>query len=202
MARNLRKIHKTIRADPEALDIIEKEADSRGLSFNAFLSSILKRYTEWGKLTERGFVTISQTTYKSLLDELDDETLKRVAERLADRVVREILLVLSGGDDLQSFLRTLEIFSRNSGLFNCDIKVDGERVRISARHELGRNHSLFLMFVWRRFLKSILGVTPEIVIDRNIILVSFNTPEPTVRKLEAPLSESFERIGLSVSLSK
>lgn len=167
---------KSVRIDSKILQAIEQEAEDRGLSFNAHLASILKRYMEWNRVTDGGCITMFRSFFKLVMDELDDEKLRKIADENFRGHSRERLLAFSKSADLEGFLETVTIWSRNSGMFTCDIENNNGTFTILARHELGRNFSVLLMFAWERVLVTLLGLTPEFMVDHGSVFVRFYVP--------------------------
>ena len=51
--------------------LLEKDADSKGVSVNALISMIMTKYAEWDRYTERfGSITIKLQAFREMLEEI------------------------------------------------------------------------------------------------------------------------------------
>jgi hypothetical protein len=76
-------ITRTIRMPSHIDDIIQRDSRERRSTVNTLISAILTKYTEWDRYTESfGFISLPRNGLKLILDSLDDETIKQIAERI------------------------------------------------------------------------------------------------------------------------
>lgn len=168
---------KTIRIDQRYLDILEKDARARRLDLHTFINLILKKYIEWGRYTELGFVNITFTSFQEIFQAVEAEKLLKIAKDVGERIWRQSLLLFFKEANLDALLEYLELYGRYAGLFDYGFEKRGETNIIMLRHGLDTKYSKFLVGVFDHAIKKIADVHPESKIDENIVIIKFKTPQ-------------------------
>src|SRR5215218_10840804 len=86
-------VTRTIRI-PSHLDaIIHKDSKEKRSTANALISSILTKYAEWDRYTESfGFISLPRSDLKIIMQSLDDETIKQIAEQIGSTQGKEVTI--------------------------------------------------------------------------------------------------------------
>jgi hypothetical protein len=80
---------KTMRIPNYINTLLEKDADSKGISVNALISMIMTKYTEWDRYIERfGGITIKPQALKEILEEVNEDRLS-LSKRICIILVQE-----------------------------------------------------------------------------------------------------------------
>jgi hypothetical protein len=71
---------------------------------NALISSILTKYAEWDRYVESFvFISMPRNGFKLIIDALDDESIKRVAEEIGSRQPKERMMFIFKKMTLHSY---------------------------------------------------------------------------------------------------
>jgi hypothetical protein len=74
---------RTIRLPSSIDSIIQKDAKEKRTTVNSLISATLTKYAEWDRFAESfGFICLPRNGFKLIIDSLDDETIKRIAEEI------------------------------------------------------------------------------------------------------------------------
>ena len=96
---------KTMRIPAYINALLEKDADSKGVTVNALLSIILTKYAEWDRYIERfGGITIKPQAFKEIIDAVDENKLADIAKRSGTRFPKEFILFWFKKADLDTYL--------------------------------------------------------------------------------------------------
>src|SRR5262245_2360288 len=86
-------ILRKIRIDKDLDDALYEDAKEHGVSQNALISSILVRYFDWDRYSERsGRVSMPNEALKIIIESIDGDKLKTAAQQFAESVPRDIIL--------------------------------------------------------------------------------------------------------------
>ena len=67
---------KTIRISENIDSLLKKDAASKKTTTNALIQAILTKYLEWDRFAGRyGFISMTQDTFKTILDKIEDQRL-------------------------------------------------------------------------------------------------------------------------------
>lgn len=175
--KNQKTLLKTIRIRQDVDRILRIDANTKGLSVNMLVSQVLDKYCEWDRYAERfGFVTIASGTFRSILEEIDDEKLSRVAANLGAEMPKAVTLFWFKKVNLQTFLDTISLFARYSGLQVHETKIDAKEYAIAFRHALGRKWSTFLSHFMSHAIREAVRVFPQSEVSENSVVMSFRLP--------------------------
>lgn len=173
---------RSIRISKE-LDVqIQQEAESEGVTVNALITSILKRYADWDRYAERfGFVTLPREGFRSLIEAVDKEKLSDpdFDLRLAKRW-REMALLWFKRGDLESYLRYFTIQLRYGRLAKLEVQTSAEGDTISLHHDLGGNFSLLLSRGIEQNLGSNTKISAKLSVEENALAI--HLPPGTIAK--------------------
>lgn len=162
--------------------ILERDAAEKGIPVGTLLSIILRKYADWDRLTEKyGFVSLPNTVFKSLLDEVDAEKIARIG-RESGKSFKGRLLFWFKEANLESLIALILITYRYSGLARCEYQKFGDDYVITLKHELGRKWSIYTRELLRTALIEILAKTSETEITDSSVMIRFSAPMIEVKQ--------------------
>jgi hypothetical protein len=170
---------RSIRISQENSELLEKDAEKKGLSVNALISTLISKYAEWDRYAERfGYSTITHEGLKDLLESIDDESLAAHARRTGTRIPMEITLFWFKKLNLQTFFSFIALQSKYSGAYDYELQSEGRGHTITFHHELGPKYTIWLQNYFDQAIRNIVGVAPKIELRQTSLIVSFVEPVP------------------------
>ena len=150
-------VMKTFRIPKELDDVLTEEARDTNRSVTDQYVSVLRNYVKYDRLARKfGFVSLSKTTLKALLDALTEEQLREVAASQSSRL-EALAEFFFNKKDLDVVLEAIELYSRYAGLFEYTTSKTDHEVVITLRTELGNKGAIYLAEYWERALERMLG---------------------------------------------
>lgn len=145
----------TYRLPEKLVAELEVEASQKGISQNVLVRQILEKYVQWDRFSSKiGMIPVPKGILESLGVELDGKDIDEIIN-LMFPVIKDSVLFIKGGYDLNRCLETLEDYMRASGM-NSDHRIDGDVHTFLIQHDLGLKWSVFteqlLTQVFRSFL--------------------------------------------------
>ena len=145
----------TYRLPVKLVKEIEAEAMNHNISHNVMARQILEKYIEWDRFASKiGMIPVP----KKILDMLGMEmTASEINEiiNVIKPVIKDTVLFIKGGYDLQKCIEILEEYMKASGM-KSDHRIEGELHHFIIQHELGSNWSIFteqlLQEIFKEFL--------------------------------------------------
>lgn len=170
----------TYRLPEKLINELETEAAQKSISQNVLVKQILEKYIEWDRFSDKiGMIPVPKGILQSLGDELDGKDIDEVIN-LIFPMIKDTVMFIKGGYDIQRCLETLEDYMRASGM-KSDHRIEGGMHTFLIQHDLGMKWSVFteqlLTQVFRNFL-------PDLDLK-------FQTTDHTVI-LSAPLGSDFD----------
>src|SRR5919109_1975640 len=152
-------VTRSFRFENEISKILEDEAERMGISVNALVGIILRRYTEFTRyLSKIDMVVINREFLTSLLESSDEESLYNLGMKLGETVPIDTIMFWKKDLTEKSVLEYIEkIICRYGHLGTYDeISQSASRI-IVIRHRLGRKGSKFFEGYLRSTLKKTIG---------------------------------------------
>jgi hypothetical protein len=159
MINNRRKrqktITRTIRLSEHLDNLLERDSKDKRISINSLVTSLVTRYAEWDRYTEKiGFISLPHEVIKLIIESTDDEKIKQLAERFGSRHGEEYMMFWFKRLSPDTFLDQLALFCRYAGLAKYEIETDERDHVIVLHHELGRKWSIFLSHIIVQVMKN------------------------------------------------
>ncbi len=166
---------KTMRISDYINTLLEKDANSKGVSVNALISMIMTKYVEWDRYIERfGGITMKPHALKEILEELDDDKLAEIAKHSGSRFPREFVMFWFKKANLDTNLQSLKLICKYKGYARYELEIEGSEYTIILIHDLGEKWSNFLRYVVEAGMKSITGIVPKFEVNSDSLIVKFN----------------------------
>ena len=145
----------TYRLPEKLVNELETESTQKSISQNVLVKQILEKYVQWDRFSNKiGMIPVPKGILESLGDELDGKDIDEIIT-LMFPMIKDTVLFIKGGYDLERCIETLEDYMRASGM-NSDHRVEGDVHTFLIQHDLGMKWSVFteqlLTQVFRGFL--------------------------------------------------
>lgn len=169
---NKKTVLRTIRLTKELDELLQKDANSKRISPGALISTILTKYSQWDRYTEKfDMITFRQETLKAILEATDDEALVSKAREIGAKIPKEFLMFWFKKTDLESYLQYLELLCNYGGFARYECESDGHTYVITLLHNMGEKWSLFLKYVMEEGIMSTIGKLPRFEVNKGSLVI-------------------------------
>ena len=159
----------TFRFTTNEYNILKKIAKNEKLSLSTFVNHIISRFLEWDMIVQKaGWSVFHKNTMKEILQCIDDEKIKEIAEHMAE-YLKDITLLMYGTTDLESCLQMLRNKTLNSGFVIMEYEHENKK-RIVFQHDMGRKWSSFFKIHYEKMLND-LGHPVKCEITNNTLVL-------------------------------
>ncbi len=174
---NKKTVLRTIRLSKGLDELLQKDANSKRITVGALISTILTKYSQWDRYTEKfDMITFRHETLRAILEATEDEVLVRKAREIGAKIPREFLMFWFKKTDLESYLRYLELLCNYGGFARYELEVDGRSYVITLLHNMGGKWSLFLKYVIEEGILSTIGIMPRFEVDQGSLIIRIAKP--------------------------
>ena len=151
---------RSFRVDTELSKVLDEESERMGVSVNALVNMILKRYSEFTRfLSKIDLVVINRELLKSLFDSYPDEDIFGLGVSAGQIIPRDTILFWKKSVTPESVLEYIDkIICRYGFLGTYDETTQNEKRIIVIRHRLGQKGSQFLHGYLKSTLKNTLNL--------------------------------------------
>lgn len=168
---------RTIRLTDDLNSILEKDSADKRVSINLLIGSILTRYAEWDRYTEKiGFISLPREGLKMMIESIDEERIKQFAEELASRHPQEYMMFWFKRTDPNAFLEGMSLFCRYAGFAKYEIETLGRDYIVVLHRDMGRKWSIFLSHIITQGIEKILRITPKFDMTDHSVILRFLIP--------------------------
>ena len=169
---NKKTVLRTIRLSKGLDELLQKDAESKRITVGALVSTILTKYSQWDRYTEKfDMITFRQETLKAILEAADDEQLIRKAREIGAKIPTEFLMFWFKKTDLESYLRYLELLCNYGGFARYELESNGNMHVITLLHNMGDKWSLFLKYVMEEGVMSTIGILPRFEVNKASLVI-------------------------------
>jgi hypothetical protein len=140
--------------------MLEEEAERMGISVNALVGIILKRYTDFTRyLSKIDMVVVNRDILISLLEWMEEDDVYKLGIKLGESVLPDTVIFWKKEMSERAVMEYIEkIICRYGHLGTYDEKQTQNGLTIVIRHRLGKNGSKFLEGYLQAGLKHTLGI--------------------------------------------
>ena len=132
----------TYRLPKNLVNELDGEANQKKISQNVLVKQILERYIQWGRYSEKiGMIPVPKEILETLGSELDGKDIDEIIN-VVFPMIKNTVMFIKGGYDLERCIETLEDYMRASGM-NSDHRVEGDLHSFIIQHDLGMKWSVF-----------------------------------------------------------
>ena len=154
-------ITRSFRFEADVLSVLDEEANRMGISVNALVGIILRRYVEFTRfLSKIDMVVINREVLTTLIEQVEEEELYKLGTKLGETVLADTILFWKKETTEKTVLEYIEKMMCNYGhLGTYDERImPGGEMAIVVRHRLGKKGSHFLEGYLNGGLRSNLNV--------------------------------------------
>ncbi|UCC58660.1 MAG: hypothetical protein JSW14_01710 [Candidatus Bathyarchaeum sp.] len=168
---------RTVRITPEINEILQKDAQARRMSVNALITSIMTKYVEWDRYTEKfGYITISKDLFTSVLGAADNARLTQAALELGGRLPKEVILFFFKDLNVDTFLAYMTLTCKYGHIAENEVETQGRNYTVTIHHDLGKKWSNYLQHFVGQTMKNQLGINPKFEVIQNSLVTRFVAP--------------------------
>src|SRR5438445_12176237 len=114
---NTKTVLRTIRLSKGLDELLQKDANSKRISVGALISTILTKYSQWDRYTEKfDMITFRHATLRAILEATGDEVLVRKAREVGAKIPREFLMFWFKKTELELYFRYVELLGIYGGI--------------------------------------------------------------------------------------
>ena len=145
----------TVRVNEEVKAQLEDESELNGSTINTLISNILTKHVSWDRFAEDiGFIFLTKPFLRAVLDEVDENHIKKIAVSTCRGNIRDAVLFLKGEMNKESIVEAFDLWFSASHIPFRHIKKDGSD-RYIINHGLGRKWSIYIGAVVNALLNEI-----------------------------------------------
>jgi dsDNA-binding SOS-regulon protein len=162
----------TLRFRSDILNKLKHEAAQKRISLNTLATQVFTTHAEYDAYASTsGMVSIPKSLLITMMNQLEEEEVKKLSEHIAKNEMKDLTLLLRGEHNLNSFLLTIESWLRVSGFQYSYHTTDHDRIhRLVIQHEMGKRWSLYFERLFRYvFAELSLTSKPEFEVTDNVI---------------------------------
>lgn len=180
MARDARKtVLKSIRMTEADEAVLQKDAEAKGITFNALVSSLITRYVEWDRLAERyGFIALPRQSYRYLISLLDHDQLERFGKETGAINAPAIASFWFKSLGPQTFLRFLAVYAKHCGIWDYEVGRQGGNLVLTVHNDIDPAYSVAIRPYFDQAIRSIAGAVPKIEDKGNAVVFTFPEQAP------------------------
>ncbi|MGA8082634.1 MAG: hypothetical protein WB988_12295 [Candidatus Nitrosopolaris sp.] len=175
MSKRTRKVTTTItfRIDADTIDKLRVESTRHDVSLNTSVNKILKRHVQWDMFEpQAGTMPLAKPVVAELLANMSKEQITNLTKNVAKTAVQDILLVMKGKIDLDSFLSWFETLMKKAFIeINHTVENNDSTHRYTVKHNLGENWALLIKSLLQIIFNDVLGIRIDIINLSNTTLV-------------------------------
>lgn len=169
---NTKTVLRTIRLSKGLDELLRKDANSKRISVGSLISTILTKYSQWDRFTEKfDMITFRHETLRAILEATEDEALIKKGREIGAKIPREFLMFWFKRIDLESYLRYLELLCNYGGFARYELEVDGGSYVITLLHNMGEKWSLFLKHIMEEGIMTTIGKLPRFEVNKGSLVI-------------------------------
>jgi hypothetical protein len=163
------------RLDTELYIALVNDAETKGISLNSLINSIIKRHLLWDRFAEEmGLIPLTKRTLKKIFRTMDEEDIRKIAREVGGTVPQELIYLSYDTFDFPNLMKMIEISDSRFGKVNAHVK--DTRYSINILHGVCENFSKFLAET-HQALADNLGLKFDIEhSDNSMICMGFEKP--------------------------
>ena len=164
------------RLDGTLYNSLVADAESKGVSVNSLVNSIVKHHLTWRRFSDEvGFVPITKRTLKKIFRTMDYETIKKIAKDVGGTVPKELIYLSYDSFDFNNLMSVIEISGGRFGKVNH--MNDNAKHTINIVHGVCEHFSRFLAET-HQTLADDLSIGFKVQhLDNNMVCMVFEDPK-------------------------
>ena len=168
---------RTLRISGDLDDLLERDAEDKGVSTNSLVNSKLTKYAEWDRYTEKvGFISLPRDGFKLIINSVDEQEIKKLAEEVGSRQPQELLMFWFKKMTLDAVLEGLSLYCRYGGIAKYEIETSGGEYTLVLHHGINKKWSTFLGYLLTQGMKDMLNLFPKFEVTEYSVVCRFQVP--------------------------
>lgn len=150
----------TFRLSSPLINELRRDADLEGISLNGFVARIFSNHIQWERYERKvGLLPMTQPFLKEVLNQLTEEQVVNLAQRIEKQKFKDILTFMKDSHDIDDFLEILRSWLTVSWMQH-NVEVKGEIYHFKIQHNLGRK--------WSIYVKTLVSELSQDVLDKRV----------------------------------
>jgi len=167
----------SIRTSEKVYAELQKEAKEHDESLNTLVNQILRFETEFANTARKvGTQAISKSTYKELLDVMDEETVAAAAYKAGINAPKNFIESKHGEVNLRTVLDFLRVTAIYGRCWDYNETIHGNTTTLVLSHTLGRKYSVFVSNYVMSLFASI-RIEPKVSMSDSSVIVELLVSE-------------------------
>jgi len=176
--RKAQTVLRGIRIPKQLNEILQKDAEAGNRTVSALVVSILTKYAEWDRYTQKfGFVTVPRSNYKHMIETMDEQAYSAATDEAPSTFVDMIRFWYKRVDPA-TVCAFCDRLSKYVGTTQCEIEEKDGDYAITLHHDLGIKYSNHLRRVYEKVTRETLGIEPKIDVTNSSIYIRFSERSP------------------------
>ena len=181
--RKTQTVLRGVRIPKQLNELLQKDAGAENRTVSALVVSILTKYAEWDRFTQKfGFVTVPRSTYKRMIETMDEQAYLAATEE-APSTFLEMIRFWYKRVDPAIVCAFCERLSKYVGTTHCEIDDRDGDYTITLQHDFGMKYSNQLKHVYETVTRETLRIEPKIEVTNNSIFIRFSERSPKIARL-------------------
>ncbi len=170
-----RSTTRSFRVNDAALKVIEKEAESQGVSVNTFVNQLFTKYAKVQRfLAKERWFQLPEPVLKDVFALLTEDEIAEVGKKHGKTTgFQNLLRAMTGGTSPANFILFLKMICDTNSINYTDVE-DGRTRRFAVMHEVNKQFSIYLANQASTTLENY-GIFPKIILDDRVVVIEFET---------------------------
>jgi hypothetical protein len=154
----------TFRLPSSLIDELRMDAELEGISLNNYVAKIFSNHVQWERYERKvGLLPMTEAFLREVLNQLTDEQIVNLAQRLEKQKFTNILAFMKNSHDVEDFVEVMRAWLTVSWMQQ-SIEVRDGKYYFKIQHSLGSKWSLYVKTLVSELSYDILGRKSEILI--------------------------------------
>ncbi len=164
----------SFRLEKDVVEKLRREAKEKDVSLNSLVGQIFSMHTGWHADSQKaGFIPLPKVLMTKTMEKLSQDEIKDIAEYIAEKEVRSMILLLRREQSVTSILDSFEFWLKATD-FTYKHDDYNESHRFVIVHSMGKNWSFYLGYVMKLIFEK-LGAKTEIEVNPKILVITVST---------------------------
>ena len=171
------------RLDTKTYNALVNDAETKGISINSLINSIIKRHLLWDRFAEEiGLIPLTKRTLKKIFRTMDDKDIKKIAKDVGGTVPQELIYLSYNKFDFPNLMKMIEISDSRFGKVKAHVNNNMHSINIL--HGVCKNFSMFLAETHQTLADNLdLKLNIE-HLDNNMVCMEFEKPSDVSKNKE------------------
>lgn len=154
----------TFRLPTSLIDELRSDAELEGVSLNNYVAKIFSNHVQWERYERKvGLLPMTEAFLSEVLNQLSDQQIINLAQKLEKQKFRNILAFMREGADAEAFVDVMRAWLTVSWMQQ-SIEVRDGKYLFKIQHSLGPKWSLYVKTLISELSQDILGKKAEMTV--------------------------------------